>query len=432
MSMSRRQFAQSLGAGIVLLPFLKPSFARAAAGTGPSRLIFMTSLGIAYDDWAPTSAAGSPVVLGPACQGLKSVVDDVMFVGGLPGVFPGENHGTAQHTTGLDFGHTNQRTSVETYIASQLKPSTKLPTLLLGASAKSGSSFFQTGNSLPTTDSPLDAYNLAFGAGTAMPTTTTGAGFNPPRGPILDLVQAQLKSLQGSMGSAEKAKLDQHLQAVQTLENTVTGKGTATTGGTMTACQATAPNLNGANPGDQASTAAIGALQMQLIPTILACGVTNIVGMQWGITNAQIINAPGASGDEHSNVHSGSQADAAVCAQDNAICSAFAAMVTALKQTPDPSGSGKTMLDDTLVVWTRDIGNGPDHTQAKVPFVLAGATSYLKYSASGGTYYDLSSSGGTTLNMLLTMIDAMGAPIGSFASTSGGAQTGKPLSEIKA
>ena len=107
-------------------------------------------------------------------------------------------------------------------------------------------------------------------------------------------------------------------------------------------------------------------------------------------------------------------------------------MVTALKQTRDPSGSGKTMLDDTLVVWTRDIGNGPDHTQAKMPFVLAGATSYLKYSPSGGTYYDLSSSGGTTLNMLLTMIDAMGAPIGNFASTSGGAQTEKPLSAIKA
>jgi hypothetical protein len=42
-------------------------------------------------------------------------------------------------------------------------------------------------------------------------------------------------------------------------------------------------------------------------------------------------------------------------------------------------GNGKTMLDNSLVVWTNGLGKGNSHTRKNIPFVLAGsAGGYFK------------------------------------------------------
>jgi hypothetical protein len=38
-----------------------------------------------------------------------------------------------------------------------------------------------------------------------------------------------------------------------------------------------------------------------------------------------------------------------------------------------PSPSGGTLLDDSVAVWTNDLGNGPPHDAATTPWVLAGS-----------------------------------------------------------
>ena len=420
MTLNRRQFAQSLGAAVVLLPFLQQRSRAASSSGGPPRLVFITSLGTSYASWVPQSAPGAPVVLGASCAAMQSVLNDVVFVGGLPAPYTGENHGTAQHTTGIDFGHQGLKTSVETYIAQQLAPTTKLPSLLLGAAASGGSNFWKSGTILPVIDSPLDAFNFATGN-----TTSTANGFAPPRAQILDLVQAQIKTLQGSLGASEKQKLEQHLQNVSQLETSIT----ATVPASAACGNAAAPNTGGADPENQANTASMGMLQMGVAATMLSCDVTRIIGMQWGTTGNQVINIPGFSGDEHGSVHSLPGSQNMLVAQENYLSSAFASLVAQLKATADPLSPGQTLLDNTLIMWTHDIGDGTDHTQTQVPIVLAGATSYLKRNASGGTYYNLAGHG-TTLNVLLNMIEYMGAPLGSFGSTNG-PQTGAPLSALK-
>ncbi len=42
-----------------------------------------------------------------------------------------------------------------------------------------------------------------------------------------------------------------------------------------------------------------------------------------------------------------------------------------LEETPDPSGDG-TLLDNTLIVWTNELGKGNSHTLDNIPFVLLG------------------------------------------------------------
>ncbi|MBA3503160.1 MAG: DUF1552 domain-containing protein [Myxococcota bacterium] len=68
-----------------------------------------------------------------------------------------------------------------------------------------------------------------------------------------------------------------------------------------------------------------------------------------------------------------------------------------------PGPSGGTLLDDSIVGWTNDLANGPPHSYANVPWVLAGgAGGFLKT----GQYID---AGNITHNRLLnTIINAVG------------------------
>ncbi len=52
-------------------------------------------------------------------------------------------------------------------------------------------------------------------------------------------------------------------------------------------------------------------------------------------------------------------------------CEQLAYLVRRLSETPEPGGEG-TLLDNTLVVWTNELGKGNSHTLDDIPFVLVG------------------------------------------------------------
>lgn len=52
-------------------------------------------------------------------------------------------------------------------------------------------------------------------------------------------------------------------------------------------------------------------------------------------------------------------------------CGELRYLVDKLAQTPEPGGDG-TLLDNTLVVWTNELGKGNSHTLDNIPFVMIG------------------------------------------------------------
>jgi hypothetical protein len=52
-------------------------------------------------------------------------------------------------------------------------------------------------------------------------------------------------------------------------------------------------------------------------------------------------------------------------------CEQLAHLVTRLSETPEPGGEG-SLLDNTLIVWTNELGKGNSHTHDDIPFVLIG------------------------------------------------------------
>ena len=52
-------------------------------------------------------------------------------------------------------------------------------------------------------------------------------------------------------------------------------------------------------------------------------------------------------------------------------CEQMAYLARRLAETPEPGGGG-SMLDNTLIVWTNELGKGNSHTLDNIPFVLVG------------------------------------------------------------
>jgi hypothetical protein len=52
-------------------------------------------------------------------------------------------------------------------------------------------------------------------------------------------------------------------------------------------------------------------------------------------------------------------------------CEQLAYMAKRLAETPEPGGPG-SLLDNTTIVWTNELGKGNSHTPDNIPFVLVG------------------------------------------------------------
>jgi len=221
---------------------------------------------------------------------------------------------------------------------------------------------------------------------------------------ILDMIMSEITGLQGTLGSIEKAKLDQHLDSIRQLENKLqqtsgigtggssgTGSG-GSGGGTPIAC--TPPSKPGADStfaymGDMDACAA-NLIHQQIIVKAFACDITRVACLEYGCDQKLMVNATGLPyDDQHGGyIHSGASSNYANLVKFEAyLATQFANIINALKAVPDPLGSsGQTLFDNTIMIWARDMGDAQNHNQQSMRFVLAsGNGGYLK-TASGGRY----------------------------------------------
>jgi hypothetical protein len=53
------------------------------------------------------------------------------------------------------------------------------------------------------------------------------------------------------------------------------------------------------------------------------------------------------------------------------LCEQLAYLAKTLAETPEPGGSG-SLLDNTTIIWTNELGKGNSHTLDNIPWVLVG------------------------------------------------------------
>jgi hypothetical protein len=211
---------------------------------------------------------------------------------------------------------------------------------------------------------------------------------------VIDLVAGDLGRLRGRIGSEDFAKVDAHLAALAALERRVGG---GSVSGTLSCSAPTAPSGSGYDTKlKDMSDIAVAAL---------ACDVTRVMSLQWSYAFSHIKHTWIGLGDHHNYSHDGADRRKELTAIDNW----YAKQVLYLLQQLDGVKEGNgTLLDNTLVVVGRELGNTA-HRMERAPFIMAGGAGVgLK----PGRWLDVD--GQPHAKLLVSIGQLMGLEIDSF------------------
>lgn len=414
--MRRRRFVQALGCGLAALPAF-------GGGTPPSRaadgdavaqriVVFFSPNGTVHAHWRPQGGETDfEFAAGSVLEPLTELRDRLVVCDGIDFAAATNHEGgmAAMLTGGGDASTVSAGKSIDQFIASELATPTKFSSLELGVITSPWGGGIQTrmsysapGTFVTPDDDPAHVFDRMFGdlAGG----DEAAARLRARRQRVVDLLVDDANALRSRLGAAQRFKLDAHLDALAKVEQ----------GLQAASCAAPEPPL-AMDPLANDNFPAVGAAQLDLLVMALACDMTRVASIQWSHTVSPVVFTWLGLGEQHHSLSHIDDSNAAGVQQfvqcERWFAEQFRDLLVRLDALPDPTGAG-TMLDNTLVVWAKELGDSRLHECKSVPFVLAGAPSCFP----PGRYLDF---GGAPHNQLLVSIcRAMGLDNETFGDPS--------------
>lgn len=378
MTLPRRHLLRGAGSllAVPLLQSLLPREAWGQAARPQTRVIFcLQDNGTLRDEWAPPRSGGFtlPYVLG----GLEAVKQHVVVVSGI------DNHVTWNHSgNGHNIGNATLLTAIARTDAASVGE---------GPNAGGPSIDQFLASRLPMAPRNSVSINLPNGAfavsyrGPQQPQTSIGlntaftdlfANLNGTTSPavlerrrrlresVIDGVIDDFRRVNTRVSVDDKRKLDQHLTLLRDLETRLALEAR----GAACAADPQAPAFMNNRPNNEHAA--------YLYALACACQLTH-VGCFMMNGPASDFSVRFTGGDYHNWIHQGPDygLDPVRRREDwrttmNYWSSAFASFVQRFNDTPD--SDGRTLLDNTVLVWGNVFGMGSYHDFFEVPFVLAG------------------------------------------------------------
>lgn len=416
-SSSRRRFTFGLGASLLAAPILGllSGKVRADATKAAKRLVvFFSPNGTIHKHWRPTgTGANFSFPAGSILEPLTAHKDKLVVCDGI------DFHATDNHEPGMaamltgngDAASASGGMSLDQYVASRIGQETRFPSLEFGVQTSAWGSSTQTrmsyigpGQFSPLEDDPTSAFSRMFGDLTGDPDDVARAIARKQS--VLDLVQGELGDLQRRVGKAEKEKLEEHLTAIRKVETGLTGGPGSCTAPTPPIALSSQANEN---------FPAITKAQTDLLVMALSCGMTNVASLQLSHTVSPLVMSWLNISEGHhalSHMDDGNTAGVAQFVQaERWFAEQFGYLLESLAATPDPEGG--TLLDSTVVLWAKELGDPRMHDCRSVPFVLAGGQCFQL-----GRY--LSFDGAPHQQLLVSVCHALGLDNQTFGDASKG------------
>jgi hypothetical protein len=430
-ALPRRTFLRGVGATLALplLDAMVPAMtAQAATPAAPvKRLGFVyIPMGCDLPRWTPPGKDRLDK-LSPILSSLEPVNDSVTVVSNLElrNAYPG-THATsnsaflscarARHTESNDY---YLGTTVDQIAAKQIGRETQLPSLELAmdllqivGQCDNGFACVYQNNlswSSPTTPLPAEAhprlvFETLFGEGGSKADREAALR---RRASLLDFVKEDIDRLGQTLGPADRARLDEYLEAVRDVERRIqmAAKGIR---------ENPLPDLDRPE-GVPASYAEHARLMFDLQVLALQGDVTRVITFQLAReTSNRTYPEIGVTDPHHPLTHHGNDpAKVAKVAKINQFhVSLFAEYVAKLKAKKEGSGS---LLDQTVVLYGSGMGNPNVHDHVNLPILVAGGSACgLK----GGRHLRFDKP--TPLaNLHLALLDRVGVRLDKFADSSG-------------
>lgn len=430
-ALPRRTFLKGVGASLALplLDAMVPAMtAQAATPANPVRRLGFVFIPMGCDvtRWTP-SGKDKLGDLSPILSPLAPVKDHVTVLTNteLRNAYPGTHSSSnaaflsaarAKHTESTDY---YLGTTVDQIAAKQLGRETQLPSLELAmdmlqtvGQCDNGYACVYQNNlswSSPTTPLPAEAhprlvFEALFGEGGSKADREASLR---RRASLLDFVKDDIDRLGRTLGPADRAKVNQYLDAVRDVERRIQKAA-------KDVAENPLPDLD--RPvGVPAAYADHARLMFDLQVLALQGDVTRVISFQLAReTSNRTYPEVGVSDPHHPLSHHGNDpAKIAKLAKINQFhVSLFAEFLAKLKATKEGSGS---LLDHSLILYGSGMGNPNVHDHTNLPILVAGG-------AAGGM------KGGRHIrfdkpmplaNLHLTLLDKVGVRLDKFADSTG-------------
>lgn len=237
---------------------------------------------------------------------------------------------------------------------------------------------------------------------------------------VLDDLTADFKKVEKLISVEDRALLDSHVEMVRKVEKELQAelaltkqKSDASSDDDRAELDHAIPELPPNVREDNDNIPQITKMQIELMINGFAADMNRIASLQ--ITNS--VGQPkmkwlGIDEGHHGLSHepdSNEDAYEKLIKINTWYCEQVAHLAKRLKETPEPGGNG-SMLDNTTIIWTNELGKGNSHTRDNIPFVFIGGGLGFKQ----GHAFDFPKVPHNRL--LLSICEAMGFPQKTFGN----------------
>ncbi len=402
---TRRHFLKTTAGAGLALPWLESmgGFAHAAESHSPQRLLLIClPLGI-YRDAIIPQATGADYEATEYLRVIEAFRDQTTVISGLD--HPGVNGGHSAESrifTGMPSNKKNVR-SLDQYIARQIGQHTRYDSLALSA-GRNIFSWTDGGTMVPAESSMSNIYGKLFveeGAGNA-DKTLREIGYGKS---MTDLMRRQAQALQPSLSESDRGKLEEYFESVGATERRLTKS--------ENWVHTPKPKVTAKMPEDPTDRAEI-VTQMRnvcdMIHLAFKTDSTRVITTGWFQQNN--VNIDGVSNGYHPLSHHGQDPNNVeqLMTIERAFFEELNQLLTNLRNTRE---GDSTLLDQTTIVVTSNLGNGSNHSNKDLPVLLLGG------GFNHGQHLAFEPSTTPLSNLYVSVLNRFGLADESFATSTG-------------
>ncbi len=185
---------------------------------------------------------------------------------------------------------------------------------------------------------------------------------------VLDDLKDDLNRVRAQVGTQDRQILDEHTTLVRQMEQEILSARTSNVGHAVPVIEPGVRKQNDNIP-------KISKLQIDLMVSSFLADTTRVATLQYTNSVGQArFTWLGINEGQHDLSHepdTNAEAVEKLTKINEWYCSQVAYLAKRLAETKEPDGSG-SLLDNTIILWTNELGKGNSHTLEDIPFVLVG------------------------------------------------------------
>lgn len=384
---SRREFLRNLGIGAAAMPFVLNLPSLALANTAPTRrqrlVIMFSPNGVIPKTFWPDEE-GETFTLKESLMPLQAFQKQTLLLNGVSDkirgdgdnhmrgigclltgteLFPGNIQGGSDTPAGWSKGISIDQ-EIRKFLQASPSTRTRFGSLEFGvmvperAETWTRMSYAGPNKPLAPIDDPYQMFAKLYGRMKDQESLRS----------ILDDLQEDFKKVESVVSAEDRKLLDEHTTFVREMEQELKADASPEIGHAV-------PQLEPGVKEDDDNIPRLSKLQIELMVNSFAADFARVATLQYtcSVGNSRM-KWLGVDEGHHQLSHepdSNKDARAKLTKINHWYCEQLAYLAQRLAETPEPGGSG-SLLDNTLIVWSNELGKGNSHSLDNIPFVLVG------------------------------------------------------------